>query len=328
MEVRKLKITPRSPTQSIHLLTTVVRMQPEEAVASAISEFESQGVDLSNIITTANGGNLSGHPAADAAAQLEAALGEGDLVDAVQAIVALQTALCGGDLGENSAAVAMSVNAVPLTLRCLSAAIGAANPSAQKASLQALAAFLSLSAAVRASFREGHGPRSVAQLLEAATASDNTTNPEIAAATLAVAAASARGDEDGKCALMDLGVGVLALRTLGSSWAADMQEAVLAACATLSALTTADDTSQPSSRYYMESSRALRNSSCHLNESFLTGCHYGGLFLNLLCSMIAGRSQMRGVSPRTAPPRCWWRLCGPAPALGVKPPQPCAQRCV
>jgi hypothetical protein len=36
-----------------------VRLQPEEAVQSAVEEFEMQEVDLSSIIQTAEGGDIS-----------------------------------------------------------------------------------------------------------------------------------------------------------------------------------------------------------------------------------------------------------------------------
>ena len=61
-------------------------MQLEEAVAAAIAEFEAQGVDLSNVITSATGGDLSNNPMAQALSTLQQSIDSSDIPAARQSI--------------------------------------------------------------------------------------------------------------------------------------------------------------------------------------------------------------------------------------------------
>lgn len=220
-------------------------LQPEEALAAAISEFGSQGVDLSNVITSLAGGNITDHPAAVAVREVDSCLLSGDLQGAMGALAALDSALdaaavCGDEA--QVGVVAHKAEAGRAAVRCLSAATPAV-PAAQAAALRTLLRLLPLSADHRQAFRQASGPAAVAVALQTAAADD----AELLAIALETAAASGTKDEDGKAAIVEAGLGGAAISALNSHRDTS-PEVVCSACAVLSTLTNPDDESKPSSR--------------------------------------------------------------------------------
>ena len=237
----------------ILLLLTPVVMQSEEAVTSAVAEFEAQGVDLSNIITTATGGDLSQHPVGKSIKQLEGAV---YIVDLALAQVALDELRSAVSLAAASPEDLQQLGAILGSLHAADLAVQVINLTSTESSPQGRSAFIAsatclrdilpLSSDIRSAFRDAHGPKSLATVITD-DSSPFSSNPEIVAAVLQAAAASTIKDESGKVAAMEVELGSAALsmlRKLGG----ESVEVALAACALITSLTTADDESLPSSR--------------------------------------------------------------------------------
>lgn len=235
-------------------------MQPDEAVASAVAEFESQGVDLSNIIATATGGDLTGHPAAQAAKEIEAGINETNLQKVERALGDLRDAIESEERGK-AGPFALSVSAVPLAVTALQSATDFDDETTQLAALRTLNVVLPLSSDLRSAFREACGPNTLMGALFSASGGGTCLargsgrrrgahHVAVWTAALSSAAASAQNDENGKVALMDANISLNILKALQEC--ADRVDGtgdlVMAACAALTALTTADDQTQPSSR--------------------------------------------------------------------------------
>ena len=237
-------------------------LQTEEAVTSAVAEFQAQGVDLSNIITTASGGDLNEHPLAATMKELETAL---DAADAHEAQAPLQS-LCSAietsiasspEDARQMGAVLLSLAAPQLTLRSLTiAAQPPRNLQTETTAAKALKAMLSISADMRAAFRENDGAATLAASISSNDDDDDDSSyahldAEVAAAVLYAAAVSGVKDEAGKGAAMEAELGNTALRLLRDAPSLRAsRDVVLGACALLNSLTTADDESLPSSRAF------------------------------------------------------------------------------
>lgn len=222
-------------------------LQAEEALASAIAEFAAQGVDLSSVITSLTGGDISAHPAAAAVKAAETHLSAGDVQAAVASLAPVNAAVdvaSSPDDATQLGVVLHKAGAVSVMLGCLAAA--AALPEAarvQVAALQSLRRLLPLSPDHRAVFRQTGGVAALASLLQAAG-----TSAELCAAALEAAAASGGKDEEGKAALVSAKMGPLALAALEAHGTAS-PEVVCAVCAVVRTLTNPDDESVPTSRW-------------------------------------------------------------------------------
>lgn len=226
-------------------------MQAEEAVTSAVAEFEAQGVDLSNIITSATGGDLSEHPVGQAITKLKSAAESGDLEAAQVALNELHATITSTSAAspqeiQQMGAMLGSLGAASLIVRIFTLANGLPEESeAVIAAATTLSSILPLSSDIRSSFRDAGGPTSLAAAVS--DDSPSSSDPGIVAAVLQAAAASTGKDEAGKGAAMEAGLGsalLSMLRKLGST----SPDVVLGACALITSLTTADDESLPSSR--------------------------------------------------------------------------------
>lgn len=221
------------------------RLQPEEALKSAVEEFAAQGVNLSNIIQTASGGDISQHPAAQAVQELEDKLAEGDVAGMAAAAAAVAAAAghacgSGGTVGE-ALAVLHRAGATGALARSAAACTG--EPSALADVLRATADLMGgTTRDLQADFLQAGGIEALQAALGAAAG-----HAALAAAALQAAAASAAKNENGKAACMAAGLGSSCLEVLRQH--PDQPEALQAACAVLSALTTADDDTLPSSRW-------------------------------------------------------------------------------
>lgn len=223
-------------------------MEPEEALKSAIDEFTAQGVDLSNIVQTVSGGDISQHPAARAVQELEDRLAAGDAAGmaaaaaAVAAAAAAERASGSGDKGGQALAVLHRAGAAGALARAAGACTD--EPPALACVLRAAANLLGGSPRdLQAGFLKAGGIDTLQAAL--GTAADNAS---LAAAALQAAAASATKNEDGKAACMTAGLGSSCLEALRQHQ--DHSEALQAACAVLCALTTADDDTLPASRAF------------------------------------------------------------------------------
>ncbi|KAL4433644.1 hypothetical protein ABPG75_000085 [Micractinium tetrahymenae] len=221
-------------------------MEPEEALKSAVEEFMAQGVNLSNIIQTASGGDISQHPAAKAVQELEDSLAAGDAAGMAAAAAAVAAAADGARVSSDKSTEVLAVlhraGAAGALARAAAACSG--EPSALAGVLRAAAGLLgSASRDLQAGFLQADGIEAVQAALGAAA-----DNAALAAAALQVAAASATKNENGKAACMAAGLGGSCLEALRQH--ADQPEALEAACAVLCALTTADDDTLPASRAF------------------------------------------------------------------------------
>lgn len=223
-------------------------LQPDEALQSAIEEFEAQGVDLSNIIKTLAGGDLSTLAGAQAVTELNAQLDAGVIPGIAAALQHLQA------LTEDAAP---GSSAELLAVLDKAGAVGAAVSAltSQQSSTEVvlpalrLLAMLLASRSHQAAFRQADGASVVACLL-----SRHAEGEGVVAAALAAAAAAATQSEDNKAAAMDCGLATGSLRALQQHEGST--DVVCAAAALLSAVTSADDETQPSSRAFANA-RAL-----------------------------------------------------------------------
>lgn len=216
------------------------RLQPQEALKSAVDEFSAQGVDLSNIIKTVDGGDITSHPATVAVHALQAAAAAGDFRAMASAANDIAAAAGAGAGSEGAALVLHRTGAAQAVVQSLAAA--AVDQHALLHILQALAALLGAgSRELQADFLQAAGVPALQRVL-----SSQPCSGTLAAAALQAAAASAEKNEEGKAALMESGCGSSCLEVMQRY--ADEPEAVQAACAVLCALTNPDDDTQPGSR--------------------------------------------------------------------------------
>lgn len=232
-------------------------MQPDEALASAVAEFEAQGVDLSCLIKTVAGGNTDGHPAAAAVLQLEQHAQQGSHAAAAEAADFLASMLAPSEglsaaaaaaAGDELQPVLLASGACAVTLRCVDALApgpAAADEEERRGALLRTLRLLGLlmrHPGQRDAFREAGGAAALARTLDAAEG-----EAEVLAAALDAAAAAARRAELSKCLLVEAGIAEAALRTLRAH-GGQHGGATTAACSVLCAVTRPDDLSQPSSR--------------------------------------------------------------------------------
>eukprot|EP00775_Hariotina_reticulata_P012080 gene12080-12220_t len=223
-------------------------MEPDEAVSSAIKEFELQGYSLEGIIKSTTGGNTDSHPIAVATRVLKESSSETGLVavqDLSQAVTALQQqfkGLAGDDLSQ-AIAVASKEGSVAALLAALQAGhrMVAAGPAGSNSSnaghgklqgvvipgLQCLR-LLMQSPSCRSSLLTEGGAELVQQLLQDCcrrfTSLAITDGPQqqddalqecrLAAAAAALAEAGAWQDEEAKFMDMGLAAGLLELLQL------------------------------------------------------------------------------------------------------------------
>ncbi|RMZ55435.1 hypothetical protein APUTEX25_003559, partial [Auxenochlorella protothecoides] len=179
-------------------------MEAEEALKSAIAEFEDQNVDLSNIIKSVSGGNTSGHPAAECLATVKTASGA-EFVQACHHLVLLLE-----DPEGEASNILLQRGAVGALLSVLEAGGGAADAEGASAGLRVLKALFGTRSHQTACL-EATGP----PILQAIVARPESTLG-VKALGLEAATALARKHEAGKVALLVAGMASAALPVLES----------------------------------------------------------------------------------------------------------------
>lgn len=286
----KKRITQGTFDEAVEENIEEFEMATEEAVASAVAEFQSQGVDLSNIITTASRCDLSEHPLTKTLKKLEAAVDSADHSTSQKTLDCLRLAAIDASSTPSSSsssssdkcrqfgAMANSFDAVTHIINALKQGTSDHNIDTQIAAAGALRALLPLSSDMKTRFLRAEGVKALAA---AVTTLIPTTAPNgvedtktkitsksdaqsserkhqlLAAALLQAVAASTIKAEYNKCAAMEADLGSLTLRILRQSSSSSSNDdsstnaVVIAICAVLGSLTSADDESLPSSRAFL-----------------------------------------------------------------------------
>lgn len=183
-------------------------MEPEEAVASAVEEFTTQGYDVSGIIQSASGGNVREHPIAVAAINVEQA----STSDVPAALETLLTAV--KDENAQGFAVAHQAKTMRLLLKRTEALVSESASSPIFVAMLEVIKHLLQSAELRDDFSEAQGPELMCQLLAtgccdvdpgAESSPDVSTTWALVGAAAATAAAASFKEEETKCRFVDLG---------------------------------------------------------------------------------------------------------------------------
>eukprot|EP00884_Botryococcus_braunii_P005371 jgi/Botrbrau1/14835/Bobra.0278s0005.1 len=232
----KLKLTQETFDAAVQENIDEFGMEPDEAVNSAVQEFQTLGMDLTGIIKTVNGGNVQSHPLCQDVDRLRRAA-EAAPVDCAmielsceEASVRMASAKKIGQADE-MLEIATKVGLLGALLETLKA-LDPSNLSTVTVVLATLKVFLG-NYSTREQFWEKGGPSLVTQLVTEADGFD------LMEAVATVAAAAATKHEANKCAFVDEGFGRLAAKALRQT---DLSEpATLAIAASLKAFATADD---------------------------------------------------------------------------------------
>lgn len=268
-----------------------------------MEEFTAQGVDLSNIIKTLTGGDISSHPAAQAVQRAEKAAKGADPEGAAAAADDVAAALVAANSKETAAEVAAVLHkagAAGALVQCMPACAGA--PAQELRILNAVAVLLGSSRELQTDFLQAHGAAALQQVL-----GEQSEDASLAAAALQAAAAVAAKNEEGKAALMAAGLGGSSLEAMQRH--ADQPEVLQAACDVLCALTNPDDDTQPASRCALASSADdPKHASC-LGWRHLPSGPVRVLASKCCLCLPAGRSLMRVLWQRRALQNSWWQPC-------------------
>ena len=217
-------------------------LEPEEAIESAVEEFEMQGYKLDGIIKEVGGANkLKELPTAVAAEALkEETAREGRTVDSVRtSVLGLKSALDEAASGDNESQLLLA-SAKSDGVESLFSACDFAEAKEDKellvTSLETLKRQLESDCA-RDHFVESEGPRRMVRLLETWKAPEDEAG---AALVLKISALSMKEQEEGKCGYMSEGLPtVLASYLEGESTEAKTLEAC---CSCVQGILTTDDT--------------------------------------------------------------------------------------
>lgn len=261
-------------------------MEAEEAVSSAVEEFELQGYSLEGIIKSSSGGNTDSHPVAVAtralselassAASNSSAAADVQLQNLQLRAAALQQQFKGlaGEELQQALAVAAKEGSIAALLSAAKAVqqllpAGPSSPSSRNAALLPCLRTLRLlmqSAACRSSFLSLGGDDLLQQLLQGCCsalqsggAEQQEQQQQLAAAAAALTEAAAWQDEEGKCRFVDMGLAadllqllqLLAATPAGLAAAPQAAAAAGAAAGALRAFATADDDRPPASKAFM-----------------------------------------------------------------------------
>lgn len=250
--------------------------QPEEAVSTAIAEFQSQGVDMSNIITSTTGGDLTAHPLTPCVHTLRSSLQTLQATTAPPSehkLTCLELKQSLDDINDILRTSTSSIGPVALSLRLIPSILQVYQWSNDidgiyihiedvlVAAASTATLLLPLSPDLRRSFRECEGPT---LLVDALTHSIKAGPMPLTHAILLAIAASTVKDEEGKGELMVAGLGQPVIQCLttvndghkdedngsGSNSNNSSNAVVMAACGVLSSLMSADDDTVPSSRAF------------------------------------------------------------------------------
>lgn len=261
-------------------------------MAAAIAEFEAQGVDLSNVITSASGGDLSNTPMAMALNNLQESIDASDIPSSLHSLEQIADLLdqSSVDLVQQQqqktlAATALQLHMPSILLSCLQTSLQKPHdhhlqnesmvntkkntPELICNILSLLSSMLVLSSDLRADFLQSQGPQTLHIILE--SYSKPTIHAPIVIHALHALTSTALKDEEGKLAIMKNGLATQTLNIISSLYSSNQflndngdsnhttildhtalhstSSIVCGGCKLLIALTSADDLSQPTSRY-------------------------------------------------------------------------------
>ncbi|GLC34380.1 hypothetical protein PLESTB_000734900 [Pleodorina starrii] len=230
-------------------------MSREEAIKSAIEEFNVQGYDLSGVVTNMAGNDLQSHPIALACQGLrDACGGQGSLPEALEALsTSLQASTSessgggsggvgGGSMSQEASVIAHKGGAMQSLLEACRQ-LQSQTDQLLKA-LKLLQVLLGWLETRDAFASDATGVDLLHDLLRA-----EASTPEVRTAAAAVAEAAARQVEEAKCRLVDSGLVATLLEQLQAPEAP--LEYVGAACGVVRSVTTADDERPPASKAFM-----------------------------------------------------------------------------
>ncbi|KAG2434650.1 hypothetical protein HXX76_007544 [Chlamydomonas incerta] len=246
-------------------------MSRDDAIKSAIEEFNVQGYDMSGVVTNLAGNDMQSHPIAVASQGLKHACdGNGSLAEALEALgsslkeftadpaappaAGTGAGKAGGGGGAPAAGPGLTQEAYVIAhkggaMQSLLAAckqLQAAGQADQPELLQALGLLQVLLGwlETRDAFPDAQGVELVHELLKA-----EGSGHSVRSAAAAVAEAAAKGVEETKCKLVEGGVAATLLELLQQPEAP--LELIGAACGVVRSVTTADDERPPSSKAFM-----------------------------------------------------------------------------
>ncbi|BDA43881.1 Armadillo repeat-containing protein 6 [Coccomyxa sp. Obi] len=255
-------------------------MTPDEAVKSAVEEFEMQGADLSGIIRSTAGGNIDSHPVALAvqrlAAAVQAATSAAGAADEIEAeagacqelLQVLQSAT--KEARAEAVPVAIKAGAVRELLRSHAVSREAETASRACLALSVLPILLNTDDA-REDFSTANGVETLADALDRWAGQHSGSGDVIGAAAAAIEAAAAK-HEGNKCAFVDAGVHARLIAAAvtatpgtpaGGSGVGDPcpplpAPALAAICSALRSFATADDL-RPSTSRAFQNGRTIAN---------------------------------------------------------------------
>lgn len=222
-------------------------LEEDEAVQSAVEEFEMQGYDLTGIIKEVNGGQrLAQHPIKQATEEVSTSLANSQLNiqqlrDGLSSL-SEQLQLNNKELMAQALTAATKFGTVAALVRaCEVLASRGEDGEGLLVSVLQLMRRLMVSQELRGELATTGGLEVLHQLAK-------TGSQEVKAATLAVADAASYKEENNKCRLVFIGFATTTLDLLKEPQATE--PVIMAACGCLRAFTTADDERPPASKAF------------------------------------------------------------------------------
>ncbi|GLI67218.1 hypothetical protein VaNZ11_011142 [Volvox africanus] len=223
-------------------------MSREEAIKSAVEEFNMQDYDLSGVVINMAGNDLQSHPIAVACKGLrDACSGQGSLPEAIDALSSsLQASTsdsldAGASLSQEASVIAHKGGAMQALLEASKQSKSHTDQLLKVLKLlQVLLGWLE----TRDAFTDAQGVELLHDLLR-----DEDSSPEVKTAAATLAEAAARQVEEAKCRLVDSGTVATLLEQLQAPDAP--LDFVGAACGVVRSVTTADDERPPASKAFM-----------------------------------------------------------------------------
>jgi len=226
----------------------ICTLQQEEAIESAVEEFKSQGVDLSGIYT---GIGLQTHAIYKLSSQIKESISQSDCSCLEISISSLEEALCTQDSD------IVPVLLASKTISCFDAGVGVLqhDHAILTQFLRTYSKMLLLSPDLKEEFRSGRYSDAIPF---------DHSNVHVKCAALTVAGSLAASHEAGKAVVMSKNPERYILEVLNvAKEMNDVSLAIESTSAVIVPLASADDLTQPSSRY--DSSRHLSKDNVHVD---------------------------------------------------------------
>ncbi|EFJ47195.1 hypothetical protein VOLCADRAFT_105247 [Volvox carteri f. nagariensis] len=238
-------------------------MSRDEAIRSAVEEFNVQGYDLSGVVTNMAGNDLQSHPIAVACQGLrDACGGQGSLPEALEALsssLQASTPESSGTAGGSVPSLSQEASIIAHKGGAMQALLEACRQLQNKTDellkalklLQVLLGWLE----TRDAFTEAKARTGVELLHDLLR--EGASIPEAKTAVATVAEAAARQVEEAKCRLVDSGTVATLLEQMQEPNAP--LDFLGAACGVVRSVTTADDERPPASKAFMHARLLAKN---------------------------------------------------------------------